>query len=86
MGISLATPIEPEHLARLLSSPEGSLKGVGGATVVPLINMVDDAAIHRAARTAALVALKATSRFSRIVLASMKTRRIVEIIERGTSA
>ncbi len=86
MGISLATPIEPEHLARLLSSPEGSLKGVGGATVVPLINMVDDAAIHRAARTAALAALKATSRFSRVVLASMKTRRIVEIVERGTSA
>ena len=81
MGISLEAPIEPEHLARMLSSPEGCLKGVGAATVVPLLNMVDDAVIHHAARTAALAALTSTSRFSRVVLASMKERRIVEIIE-----
>ena len=86
MNIAVETPIEPEHLARLLSAPEGGLKGVGDATVVPLINMVDDDDIQRAARTAAVAALAATSRFSRVVLACMKQRRVVEIVERDPLA
>ena len=82
MGITVATLIEPAHLARLLSAPEGGLKGVGEASVVPLINMVDDDDIHQAARITATEALATTSRFSRVVLACMKQRRIVEVIER----
>ena len=82
MGITVTTPIGPEHLARLLSASEGGLKGVGGASVVPLINMVDDDVIHQAARITAKEALATTSRFSRVVLACMKQRRIVEVIER----
>jgi probable selenium-dependent hydroxylase accessory protein YqeC len=85
MDISLETPIAPEHLARLLSSPEGALKGVGDAAVVPLINMVDDEEIHDAARRPPCAALDMTARFSRVVLASMKERRLVEIIERDAS-
>jgi len=82
MGISTKTAIEPEHLARLLTSPVGSLKGVGDAVVVPLINMVDDDVLYQSARTAALEALSQTVRFSRVVLACMKQCRIVEVVER----
>lgn len=83
MGISTRTVIAPEHLARLLASPAGSLKGVGdAAVVVPLINMVDDDALYRSARIVALEALSKTVRFSRVVLACMKKCRIVEVIER----
>ncbi len=86
MGITVATPIEPGHVARLMSAPDGGLKGVGDATVVPLINMVDDDALHHAARSAAKQALALTSRFSRVVLACMKQCRVVEVIERDGPA
>lgn len=78
----LDTPLEPQHLARLLSSAEGALKGVGAATVVPLINMVDDSTLHEQARAAARLALASTDRFDRVVLAVMKEGRLVEIVQR----
>ena len=74
--------LEPKHLARLLSSAQGALKGVGAATVVPLINMVDDSTLHERARAAALLALASTERFDRVVLAVMKEGRLVEIVRR----
>jgi len=82
IGIELGEIITPQHIADLLSHPNGSLKGVGEADVVPLINMVDDEDIHRIAREAASAALAQTDRISRIVLASMKHARLVEIVER----
>lgn len=63
--------ITPEHVARLLADPQGALKGTETATVVPLINMVDDPGRETLAREAAERALALTDRFDRVVLASM---------------
>lgn len=82
MGIAADAPIEPRHIARLLSSEHGALKGVGSATVVALINMVDDEALRVPARAAAQAALEAAPRIARVVLASMKEARLVEVVER----
>ncbi len=71
-GARRGEPLTAEHLARLLASPSGALKGVGDAQVVPLINMVDDPEREAAAREAAEAALHLTRRFDRVVLASMR--------------
>ena len=42
--------VTPEHVARLLTSERGALQGVGSATVIAIINMVDDEARRVAAR------------------------------------
>jgi probable selenium-dependent hydroxylase accessory protein YqeC len=73
--------LTPEHVARLLTSEQGALRGVGGATVVPIINMVDDPAKHAAARVAARLAFAACSRLTRIVLARMAARNpVIEVV------
>jgi probable selenium-dependent hydroxylase accessory protein YqeC len=82
LGIGLGETITAAHIADLLSHPGGALKGVGEADVIPLINMVDDAAIHAVACEAAIAALAQTDRVSRIVLAAMTHARLVEVIER----
>jgi len=84
-GLAADQPFAPEHLARLLASPEGSLRGVGAtATVVPLINMVDDDQLAALARDAAHQALALTDRFDRVLLASMRRAQpIVDVIRRG---
>jgi probable selenium-dependent hydroxylase accessory protein YqeC len=82
IDIEMGEIITSRHIADLLSHTGGSLKGVGEADVVPLINMVDDEEIQAVARDAAIAALNQTDRISRIVLASMKHARLVEIIER----
>ncbi|MEQ8233920.1 MAG: selenium cofactor biosynthesis protein YqeC [Gammaproteobacteria bacterium] len=81
-GAALDEPLTAAHLATLLSSEAGLLKGVGAATVVPLINMVDDADRAAAARASARLALAATTRFDRVVLAAMKRGRLVEVVRR----
>jgi probable selenium-dependent hydroxylase accessory protein YqeC len=67
-GLRENEPISPAHLGRLLASPRGSLKLTEGRQVVPVINMVDDAAREAVARDAAEVALAACSRIDRVVL------------------
>jgi probable selenium-dependent hydroxylase accessory protein YqeC len=71
--------ITPRHVARLLASEQGAMKGVGAATVVPLINMVDDAKLERFARYTARQALELTDRFERVVLTCM--RRVDPIVD-----
>ena len=51
------------HIARLLASEQGLLKGVGAAQVVPVINMVDDSRYEASALEAAHAALALTLRF-----------------------
>jgi probable selenium-dependent hydroxylase accessory protein YqeC len=70
-GAQPGEPVTPEHVARLLTSEQGALQGAGGATVVPIINMVDDKAKHAAARAAAQLAVASCRRLARIVLARM---------------
>lgn len=83
-GLEAGQPIAPIHVARLLSSPDGLLKGCGDMTVVPLINMVDDDATEKLARQVAEIALDQTTRFDRVVLASMRRSEaaIVAVVSR----
>ena len=71
-GIQAGEKLLPEHVSRLLASPEGSLKNTGQAQVVPLINMVDNDTREALARQAAEQALELTDRFDYIVLARMR--------------
>jgi probable selenium-dependent hydroxylase accessory protein YqeC len=70
-GARAGEPVTPEHVARLLTSEQGALQGVGGATVVPIINMVHDQTTRQAARAAARLALATSARLAKVVLASM---------------
>ena len=76
-------PLEPEHIARLLTSEEGLLKGVGDALVVPIINMVDNTARQALAGKAARQALALSDRFDHVILATMnRAQPIVQVIRR----
>jgi probable selenium-dependent hydroxylase accessory protein YqeC len=80
-GARPGEPVTPEHVARLLTCQAGALQGVGRATVVPIINMVDDQAKREAARAAARQALASSTRLARIVLTSMiAADPIIEIV------
>jgi probable selenium-dependent hydroxylase accessory protein YqeC len=83
-GAAVGEPLTPLHLARLLASPEGALRGVGQAAVVPVINMVDGEAELRGATEAARTALELSSRFETVVLTRMTAPDpLVRIITRG---
>ena len=80
-GAAPGEPLSPEHVARLLTSEQGALQGAGEATVVPIINMVDDQARLAVAREAARQALGRTGRFTRVVLAKMTaTDPVIEVV------
>ncbi|MFQ5755102.1 MAG: selenium cofactor biosynthesis protein YqeC [Acidiferrobacterales bacterium] len=82
-GARAGEPLTPTHIARLLTSEEGLLKGVGDANVVPVINMVEDIEHEALARDAAQRALQLTTRFDYIVLACMQaTDPIVGVVRR----
>ncbi len=82
-GAQVGDVITPDLVARLLADEQGALKGAGKATVVPLINMVDNDEIAAVARQAARWALALSRRFDRVVLASMLAESpIVEIVTR----
>ncbi len=70
-GARYGEPISPQQVARLLTSEQGSLKGVGDARVIALINMVETPAQHAMAREAAQQALDLSGRIERVVLARM---------------
>lgn len=79
MGVDLA----PHHVARLLTSGKGTLHRVGKARVVPIINMVDTPDLQILAKETAEIALAATNRFDRIILASMLTTNpLIEVVRR----
>lgn len=83
IGIEPGQIITAEHVAQLLANPQGALKGTGTATVVPLINMVDDRLRRQAAREAAEQALALSERFDHIVLASMRrSDPLVSVVRR----
>ncbi len=82
-GLRPGQAVAPEHLARLLASPDGALRAVGNARVIPLINMVDDAALERLAIEVAEQALALTTRFAYVVLAAMRNAEpIVRVVTR----
>lgn len=71
-GLQLEETIRPEHVARLIASPEGLRKGAGARRVVPLINMVDDAHLESLARAAAAMALELDPGIERVVLTRLQ--------------
>lgn len=82
-GLSEGVEIEPIHIAKIISSEEGSLKNTGSAKVIPLINMVDDEDLEISAREAARQALNMSDRFDRVVLAAMNREQpIVDVVTR----
>ncbi len=84
-GLRAGEILQPQHLARLLSHPDGALHGIGAtARVVPVINMVDDATLERQAIIVAEAALAATTRYDYIVLATLRhpTNPIVRVVRR----
>ena len=82
-GAALGETLTADHVGRLLASPDGALRGVGDATVVPIINMVDDQASRPAAQAAADRALAESDRFDRVVLTSMiAAEPVVEVVRR----
>lgn len=70
-GASEGEVVSEGHMARVLSSDDGALKGCGDARVVPIINMVDDEERRKPASAAAREALALTDRFTRVVLTCM---------------
>jgi len=71
-GLDLEETIRPEHVARLIASPEGLRKGAAARRIVPLVNMVDDAERESLARAAAGMALELDPDIERVVLASLQ--------------
>jgi probable selenium-dependent hydroxylase accessory protein YqeC len=82
IGAQPGEAVTPEHVARLLTSEHGALQGVGNAaTVVAIINMVDDEAQRAAARAAARQAVAASDRLTHVILARMTADDpLVEVI------
>jgi probable selenium-dependent hydroxylase accessory protein YqeC len=80
-GLDLGEPIRPSDVATVLASSRGGLKSVPpGATVVPIVNMVDNADLENTGREIARKALEYTGSnngsendvtVSRVVLARM---------------
>ncbi|MGD9602843.1 MAG: selenium cofactor biosynthesis protein YqeC [Gammaproteobacteria bacterium] len=82
-GCVPGSPVEITHLAALLAHPEGSLRHVGAARVIPLVNMVDDPALERLAVAVAEEALARTTRYDCVVLAAMRSPDpIVRVVRR----
>ena len=80
-GAAEGEALAPIHVARLLASEAGALHQAGDATVVPIINMTEEAAARLAAREAARCALAMTRRFERVVLAAMTAEQpLVEVV------
>jgi probable selenium-dependent hydroxylase accessory protein YqeC len=83
-GLRENEEITAQHLGRLLASPEGLMKATEGRRVVPVINMVDDAAREVQAREAAAVALDLCKRIDRVVLVCLAraTDPVVGVVRR----
>jgi probable selenium-dependent hydroxylase accessory protein YqeC len=73
--------IEASHVARVLASERGGLKGAPpGATVVPVVNMCDDEALTATGREIARDVLARTDRVERIALTRMNRGELVDVV------
>ena len=72
--------IRPRDVAAVLTHSEGGLRGVpDGATVRPLVNMVDDADLEATAREIAAEVV-AHDRIDAVVLGRMDRRQVVDVV------
>ncbi|MDZ7810742.1 MAG: selenium cofactor biosynthesis protein YqeC [Arhodomonas sp.] len=81
IGAAPGEPLRPEHLAKLIASPEGAGKGVGQARLVAVINQVDDDARLQGAREAAEQP-SGEGTAERVVLAAMRAAEPVQEVVR----
>ncbi len=82
-GARQGDPLTPLHVAKLIASPDGLLRGTGTARVVPVINMADSEAERTAALEAAHIALGLADRYERVVVSAMHADDpIVAVVER----
>lgn len=82
-GMARGQAIRPEHMARLLSHPQGALQHVGSARLVPVINAVDDDGRRGLARVVAEQALAATQAYDQVLLTCLnRSNPLVEIVRR----
>lgn len=80
-GIELGDELTAEHVARVLASDRGGLKDVPrGATVVPVVNMADDASLRRTARDVADRTLELTDAVDRVAVTRMDRGELVEVV------
>lgn len=82
-GLARGARIRPAHVAAVLASPDGGFRGVPPrATVIPILNMVDDATLETSAREVAREVLARTD-VPRVVLARMiDDDPLVAVVER----
>lgn len=79
-GIDVGEEISTETVAEVLSSPEGGLKDVPeGATVIPLLNKVDDDEDEEVARAIAR-GIYERADVEKVVLARMNKGEIVDVV------
>jgi probable selenium-dependent hydroxylase accessory protein YqeC len=77
-GLASGQAIRPRDVAAVLASEAGGLKGVpDGATVVAVVNMVDDEALRETAREIAAGVRRRSDRVDRIALTRMDEGRVV---------
>lgn len=83
-GLDRGDPITPAAMATVIASPDGGYKGVPeGATLVPLINKVDDGGFEARARRVA-EAILARCDAPRVVLTRLSARKpVVDVIARN---
>lgn len=80
-GRASGDTVRSEDVARVLASDRGGLKDVpDGATVVVLVNMVDDDRLAAIAKEVATGVRDRSDRVDRIVLASMAESRVVDVM------
>jgi len=80
-GLALGDPIGPEDVGAVLASRQGGRKRVPpDATVVPLVNMVDDEELAAMGRRIA-AAVHDRADVPRVVLARMTDAAVVDVIE-----
>jgi len=83
-GTAEGEALTPLHVARLIASADGLLRGVGEARVVPVLNMAESPQERAGAWQAARIALELSDRYDRVVIAAMRAEQpIVEVVERA---
>jgi probable selenium-dependent hydroxylase accessory protein YqeC len=77
-GREVGAELTADDVAAVLACPDGALRNVpDGATVVALVNMVDDDALRATAEEVAAGVLARTDRVDRVVTARMDEARVV---------
>jgi probable selenium-dependent hydroxylase accessory protein YqeC len=81
LGVELGEIVTASHLARLLASDHAVLEDLDEIDLIPVLNMVENKEDLRLARLTAEQALDLSSRFRKVVLASMiRDDPVVEVM------